>query len=291
MKNLMLAASALTLIAAPAHAQILGGGGLGGGALGGVTGTTSRTVDTTLRSSSDRIRTATRSAARGNASTRGDQNVDRDSGEISINRSLDAGLDATTSQLVETPAGMVAGNALGSGNASGSGSANAQLIGTDAVRSTAGDAVGRAREGVSTVRNLATPAVGAARERASGLAGQGGSVAGEAHGAASGAGSLDNGMLAVAGSGAADGKGTFAVAPGMPVNLPSGEQLGNVRDIVATRRGEIRELVVDTRDGPTTIPAANLTGSGSALITGEGRGSASTGKEAAPEPVNEEIAE
>ena len=277
MKNLMLAASALTLIAAPAHAQILGGGGLGGGVLGGVTGAASRTVDTTLRSSSDRIRTTTRGSARGNAATSGDQNVNRDSGEISINRSLDAGLEATTSQLLETPNGMVTGGASGSGTASGSGSANAQLIGTYAVRSAAGDTVGRARDGVSTVRNLATPAVGAARDRASSLAGQAGSVAGAANGAASGAGSLDNGMLALAGSGAADGEGAFAVAPGMPVNLPSGERLGNVRDIVATRRGEIRELVVDTRDGPITIPAANLSGNGSALITGEGSGSASTG--------------
>lgn len=284
MKHLMLAASALTLIAAPAHAQLLGGGGLGG-----VTGTVTGKVDTTLRSSTDRIRSTTRGAASGNASTSGDQNVDRKSGDVSINRSLDAGLDATTSQLLETPADMVSGNASGSGRASGSGSANAQLIGTDAVRSAAGDTVGGARDGVSTVRNLTTPAVGATRERASGLVGQAGSVAGAANGAASGAGTLDNGMLAVAGSGAADGEGAFAVAPGMPVNLPSGEQLGNVRDIVATRRGEIRELVVDTRDGLTTIPAANLTGSGSALITGDASGSASSGDEVKPEPASDEI--
>ena len=133
----------------------------------------------------------------------------------------------------------------------------------------------------------ATSAVGAARERASGLAGQAGSVAGAANGAAAGAGALDSGMLAVAGSGAADGEGAFAVAPGMPVNLPIGEQLGNVRDIVATRRGEIRELVVDTVNGPTAIPAANLTGN--ALITGEGSGSASSGNEASPETWNEEV--
>ncbi|EDL48483.1 hypothetical protein [Erythrobacter sp. SD-21] len=286
MKHLMLAASALTLMAAPAHAQILGGGGLGG-----VTGTINSTVDTTLRSSTDRIRSTTRGAARGNASTSGDQNVNRDSGEVSINRSLDAGLDATTSQLLETPNGMVTSDASGSSSASGSGGANAQLIGTDAVRSAAGDTVGRARNGVSTVRNLATPAVGAARERGSGLTGQAGSVAGAARGTASGAGSLDNGMLEVVGSGAADGEGAFAVAPETPVNLPSGEQLGNVRDIVATRRGEIRELVVNTREGPTTTPADNLTGSGSALITGEGSGSASSGDEVSPEPASDEIAE
>ena len=290
MKHLMLAASALTLIAAPAHAQLLGGGGLGG-----VTGTISSRVDPTLRSSTDRIRSTTRGTARGTASTNGDQNVNRNSGEVSINRSLDAGIDATSSQLLDTPAGMVTGEAAGSGSASGAGNANAQLIGTDAVRGAAGDAAGRARNGVSTVRNLATPAVGEARDRVSGLAGNAGNAAGSASGtaagAASGAGSLGNGMLALTGSTAAEGDGAFAVTPGMPVNLPSGQQLGNVRDIVTTRSGEIRELVVDTRNGPTVLPAANLTGNGSALIFGQGNGSASSGNDASPEPSNEESAE
>ncbi|MBX7532308.1 hypothetical protein K3165_05150 [Qipengyuania sp. 1XM1-15A] len=287
MKHLILAASALTLISAPAHAQLLGSGG----GLGGVTGTVRGTVDTTLRGSTDRISTITRGTARGNASTDGDQNVDRDTGEVSVTRSLDAGLEGTTSQLIDSPLGSASGDASGSGSASGSGNANAQLIGTDAVRSTAGDAVGRARDGVSTVRNLATPAVGAVRERATGLAGQAGNAAGSANGAASGAGSLGNGMLAVAGSGDAEGEGAFAVAPGMPVNLPSGQQLGNVRDIVATRSGQVREVVVESREGLTTIPAANLRGSGNALIAGEGSGSASSGNDERPEPVSEDMAE
>ena len=71
------------------------------------------------------------------------------------------------------------------------------------------------------------------------------------------------------------GEGAVAVAPGMPVQLPSGEQLGTVRDIVATRSGEIRQLVVDTKDGLTTLPAGSLTASGTALIAGQASGSAS----------------
>ncbi len=287
MKHLILAASALTLVSAPAHAQLLGGGG----GLGGVTGTINSTVDTTLRGSTDRISTITRGTARGNASTDGDQKVDRDTGEVSVTRSLDAGLDGSASQLIESPLGSASGNASGSGSASGSGNANAQLIGTDALRSAAGDGVGRARDGVSTVRNLATPAVGAVRNRATDIAGQAGSAAGSASGAASGAGSLGNGMLAVAGSGAAEGEGALAVAPGMPVNLPSGEQLGNVRDIVATRSGEVREVVVEGREGLTTIPAADLSGSGSALIAAQGSTSASSGNDTAPEPVSEDTTE
>ena len=86
---------------------------------------------------------------------------------------------------------------------------------------------------------------------------------------------IDSGVLALAGSGAAQGEGAFAVAPGMPVQLPSGQELGRVRDIVATRSGEIRQLVVETKDGLTTIPAGNLTASGSLLIAGQASGSAS----------------
>ena len=86
---------------------------------------------------------------------------------------------------------------------------------------------------------------------------------------------IDSGVLALAGSGAAQGEGAFAVAPGMPVQLASGEQLGTVRDIVATRSGEVRQLVVETTDGLTTIPARNLTASGSLLIAGQASSSAS----------------
>ena len=228
---------------------------------------------------------------RGNAATDGDQSVDRETGEVSVTRSLDAGLDGSASQLIDSPLGSASGSAAGSGSASGSGSANAQLIGTDAIRGAADDTVGRARDGVATVRNLATPAVGVARERAANVASQAGNAAGSASGAASGAGSLGSGMLALAGSGAAEGEGAFAVAPGMPVNLPSGQQLGNVRDILATRSGQIRAVVVETRDGLTTILAADLAGSGSVLLAGEGSGSASGGAGERPERVGDEPAE
>ena len=275
MKNLMLAASVLTLLAAPAaHAQILGGG-----AGGGLTGTLSGATGSTLRGSMDTIRTTTRGTLRGNAATRGNQKVDRRSGEVSATRSVETGVGATAGQLLETPAGALGADASGSGNASGSGSANASLIGTAAVRDTAGRTVGLGRDNVSNVRNLATPAVANARQKANGLASQAGNAAGSASGAASGAGSLGNGMLALAGSGAAAGEGAFAVAPGMPVELPSGDQLGTVRDIVATRAGQVREVVVQTRDGLTTLPAGSLSASGNALVTGNAKGSTDAGSD------------
>ena len=72
---------------------------------------------------------------------------------------------------------------------------------------------------------------------------------------------------------AAEGEGAFAVTQGMPVQLPSGERLGTVRDILTTRAGEVRQLVVQTRDGLATIPSGSLSGSGSVLIAAEGSAS------------------
>lgn len=269
MKTLMLAASALTMVAAPAHAQLLGSG------QAGIAGSLNGTINSTVRAPTETVRSTTRGTLRGDAATRSNQNVDRKNGSVAIDRSADTSLDATTGQLLGTPAGEASGNASGSATASGSGSANAQLIGTDAATGAVSDTAGRARETASTVRNIATPAVGSARERLSGAAGQAGSLAGSASGAASGAGMIDSGMLALAGSGAAQGEGAFAVAPGMPVELPSGQLLGTVRNIVADRSGEVRQLVVETKGGLTTIPAENLTASGSILIAGQASGSAS----------------
>ena len=274
MKTLLFAASAFAMVTAPAHAQLLGGVGQS------VTGTLGGSVNSTLRGSTETLRSSTRGTLRGDASTRGSQTVDRRSGSVAVDRSVDTSLDGATSQVLGSQAGNASANGAGSASASGSGSANAQLIGTDAV-------AGAVRGATSTVRNVATPAVGAARDRLSGTAGQIGNAAGSANGAANGtangaatgSGMIGGGMLALAGSGAAEGQGAFAVAPGMPVQLPSGEQLGTVRDIVATRAGEVRQLVVQTKDGLATIPSGNLSGSGSVLIAAEGSASgAATGE-------------
>ena len=267
MRSLLLTASAFALFAGPAHAQLLGGGG--------VTGSLNGTVGSTLRAPTETLRQVTRGTVRGDAATRGSQNVDRKNGSVAIDRSVDTSLDATTSQFLGAPAGEASGNASGSANASGSGSANAQLVGTNAVTGVVGDGARKASETVSTVRATAMPAVGSARDRISGAIDQTGHVAGSVSGAASGAGMIDNGMLALAGSGAAQGEGAFAVAPGMPVQAPSGEQLGTVREIVARRSGQVRQLIVDTKDGLITIPAGSLSASGNVLIAGRASGTAS----------------
>lgn len=271
MKSVLLTASAFALFAAPAHAQLLGGGGPAG-----ITGSLHGTINSTVRAPTETVRSTTRGTVRGDATTRGNQNVNRKNGSVAIDRSVDTSLDATTTQLLGTPAGEASGTASGSANASGSGTANAQLIGTDAASGVVREGAGKAREILSTAKATATSAVGSARDRISGATDQAGNVAGSASGAASGAGMIDNGMLALAGSGAAQGEGAVAVAPGMPVQAPSGEQLGTVRDIVTTRSGQVQQLVVETRNGLTTIPAGSLSASGNVLIAGRASGTASS---------------
>ena len=272
MKQLLIAASVFVFAAGPAHAQLLGGGG-------GLGGSINSTVNSTVRGSSETLRSTSRGTLRGNAETRGDQQVDRRSGEVSVARSLDAGSESATGQLIESPLGSLGGHANASGDASSSGSANAELIGTDAIQGAAQNGVGRTRDGVGQVRNLATPAVGALRGRASGVATQTNDLSGAASGTATGSGGVGDRMLAVAGSGAAEGEGAFAITPGMPIAQSSGEQFGMVRDVIATRSGQVREITVQTRDGLINIPASDLAVNGSALVAGDVAGTSSTGRE------------
>ncbi|MXO64085.1 hypothetical protein [Qipengyuania oceanensis] len=266
MKKLLFAASALTFFVAPAaQAQLLPGSPVGSIARG-----STGPIGSITRLPRESVRSATRGEVRGDANTRGSQNVDRRSGSVSLDRTIDAGADATASQLLDTPLGSANGSTSGSGRASGSGSADAQLIGTEAVQGVAQDTVGRGREMAATVRNLVIPAVGATRDRATDPVGQASTLAGSAQGAGSAAGAasgmLGNGVLAVAGSGAAEGEGAFAVAPRIPVMSPSGDRLGEVRQIIADKRGRIQQVVVETRDRTVTLPAASLAGSGGALV-------------------------
>ena len=277
MKKLLLAAAAITVAAAPqAHAQLLSGSGLGQ-----VTGS----AGPIMQSTTGTLRSTTRGTLRGDARTSGYQNVDRRSGEVSVDRTLDTGVAATTDQMLGTPLGSTTGSASGGGNASGSGSANAQLVGTDTVTDLAGQGVTQAREGASTVRNLATPAVGTARGQAANLASQAGnlSASGSGNDSASGDGSagLANGMLAAAGSGAATGDGAVAVTPGMPVLSSQGAPVGEVRQIVSDSRGRVEQVIVEAQNRQFAVPAGNLAASGNALVMGEGSAAGETSTESA----------
>lgn len=275
-KALLIAAVSLGAFAAPqAQAQLLGGsGGLGGqlgGTLSGAAGPLGSLPTETLRSES-------RSSARGDARTTGSQRVDRRRGSVAVDRSLEGSLDAAGAQIVDTPAASGSASGSGSGRAAGSGSANAQLIGTDAVREVTAGAVGRARGAAA----MTTDTTDAARARAGSLAGSAGSLSGSgsASGSGQGNGAIGSGMLAAAGSGAAAGDGAFAVTPGMPVLSADGERFGKVRQVITDSRGRVTGVLVRARDRDVAIPSTSLAGSGSALIMGEG--AASTTRRAEP---------
>lgn len=270
-KASLIAAVALGVFAAPqAQAQLLGGGGGIGGQLGG---TLSGAVGPLRSLPTETLRSSTRGSARGDASTTGSQRVDRRRGSVAADRSLAGSLDAAGSQMVDTPAGSSSATGERSGRAVGSGSANAQLIGTDAVRDATGRAVGHARDVTTTTRERIEGLTGNARSFAS-SANSSGSASGE------GSGSIGAGMLAAAGSGAAAGDGAFAVTPGMPVLAPNGERFGKVRQLITDSRGRVTGVLVRARDRDVTVPAANLSGSGSALLMGDG--AATTTREAQP---------
>ena len=264
-------ALALAVIATPASAQILGGGGgvLGGG--GGALDTTIGGIDRTISST-------TRGTLDTRGSTRGDARVDRRNGRVEADREADAAITGNASQLLTGPLGTQGASASGNGEASGGGSASAQLIGTDQVRGLVGQTRDTAGGAVGTARNTATGALGTARGRATGLANRAGSAMGSGSGSASGEGSGAGGFggglmgntLAVAGSGASQGQGAFAVAPGMDVLAPNGERIGQVREVVANGRGEVQQLLVSNGRVERLVPAAEFATSGSALLMGMG---------------------
>lgn len=270
-KAYLIAAASLGVFSAPqAQAQLLGGGGGLGGGLGGQLGGTLSGAGTTLPSlPTETLRSSTRGSARGSGATAGSQRVDRRRGSVAVDRSLEGSLDAAGSQIVQTPAGSSSASGSGGGRAGGSGSASAQLIGTDAVRDVTGRAVGRVRETAGTARDRASGLADSARNLPGSISGSGsGSGSGSAGG--EGSGSIGSGMLAAAGSGAAAGDGAFAVTPGMPVLAPDGERFGKVRQIITDSRGRVTGVLVRAKDRDVTLPAASLSGSGSALLMGEG---------------------
>jgi len=272
MKKLILAASAIALIPAAAHAQLLGGGGGLGGGLGGTLGGTIERTTTTVRGTVD-------STVSGRGSTRGSQSVDARKGTVQAERSTEGSITGSTASLADLVVPPMGGmtQASGSGSASGQGSANAQLIGTDAVTGTLAPVAGTAK---SFAANTAGTAVGTARGAAQNAPMPGmpaipalGGISGEGSGSGSGGGegsaSLMPSALAVAGSAAAAGEGMTSVAPGMPVMTPDGASLGKVREVIANGRGEIQQVVVKQGKVTRALPAAMFSASGNALVAGE----------------------
>jgi hypothetical protein len=272
MKRILIAGSALALIAAPASAQLLGGGGLGGvlgggGAAGGVLGGTLGGFPPQAGLPSlpgDPIGGTLGGSANGSASGSGSAHANRHTGHVDANGHGNANGNGTLNGVLNTPAASGSGSGHASGSASGGGSASADLIGTDAVRSTAQGVVSQARGTASGV-------VGNAYSTAGNLAG---SASGNANGAASGSAGYASGALAAAGSAASSAQGAFSVQKGMNVLDTSGDKIGTVRQVIANGQGQVQQLLVKVHGAQATLPASNFSanGNGNAVISAMGQG-------------------
>lgn len=273
MTRLLFGAAAIALLATnPAAAQLLGGSGgsaLGGSlnsSLGGMGGGLGGMGSGSLGGTLDRSTTDT--AMRSTRSTRVDKSIDRRSGKVSA-----SGRHSGDTSIAN--GSTLAGRAIGGDAAlagSGSGSADAQLVGTDAVRSAGQQTIGTAR---STTQSARTTAQGVP-DMASSAVSNAGSYAGSAtaNGTAMGGGSASGGggMLALAGSSAANGSGSFGVTPGMTVSDVKGRAIGTVREVRTAADGAVRDVVMQVGNRTATLPAANFSGSGSVLVSAMSQG-------------------
>lgn len=254
----------------PAQAQLLGsGGGLTGGLGGGLGGSIERTTGSITGSSTGSIQ--------------GEKQVDRKSGRVRGSGSAQGSSNGSVTGGTTVLDRPVNGTSSGSASASKSGSIDAQLIGTDAVRGTVQDGVARGHGAVDTVRGTASSTIGSAVGSARSVTG---SVVGTASGAASltgtGTGMADGiasgglGQLAASGSAAASGAGMFAIEPGMPIEDAKGRVVGYVQQVQQTKQGVVQAVTVEVGDRVATLPAANFSGSGEALVTAMTKGQLTT---------------
>jgi len=268
MKILLATTAALLVSAMPAHAQLIGGGGLGG-TLGGTLGGAGSIGS--IGSPIDSIGSTTRSRGNAAASSAGSQSVNRRNGAVHADRSADAGVTGTIAETVSTPTRMVSGSATGSATGSANANADAQLIGTDAVRQSAGKVVTSARSTAMGAVRAGRGTASAAGQATGNAAAQGnGRSTGSANGSGSGLLSNVAGNLTAAGSLAAAGEGSFAVSKGMRVLGPDGNRLGKVSGVIADVHGGVQALLVKVDGTTATLPAANFSGSGNALVSAMG---------------------
>tara|TARA_R110002033_G_scaffold170232_2_gene212402 strand:- start:27 stop:863 length:837 start_codon:yes stop_codon:yes gene_type:complete len=259
MKNLI--ASTLTIVlitATPASAQLLGGSGGVGGALGGTLGADpiGRTAGT-ITGQSDISN-----------STRLDRKIDTRSGKIDASAHSSSTANGSLIGTADLPDNAVSGSVDGSASSSAKGNASANLIGTDAVRSTTGQVVGTARNTAGRARSTANGALSNVANRASGV----GSLAGSAAGSGSAMAMGNLGQLAASGSTAANAGGMFAVEPGMPIQDPKGRVIGHVQSVRQSGAGVVQSVIVESGNRTAELPAANFAGSGNVLVTAMSKG-------------------
>ncbi|MFD2580657.1 hypothetical protein ACFSTD_22950 [Novosphingobium colocasiae] len=251
MRNIFIITTALMLTTVPAHAQLLGGGGLGGALGGSLNGTIGGTLGgaSPVGSTVDSVRSSTSGTLRNTGSTSGSQSVNRKSGAVHADRSAGAAGGGDIAQTVATPTRMIGGDASGHASGSGSGNLDAQLLGTDAVRSTAQSARAAATGAASSARGTAAGTSGGALSMTGGLTGSlAGTLSGSGSASGSGGGTGALGPISGDGEASGSGQGGFQVTRGMPVLAPDGERIGKVRQLFTNGRGEIQQMLVKVGD-------------------------------------------
>jgi len=290
MKKLIASTITIALLAtAPASAQLLGGsGGIGGslgGSLGGGLGSDIGSGPETIGQAGGTL------TGRGGvaSSTQVDRMVDTRSGRVATDANSNSSANGSLLGGVDPMNNAANGAASGSAAGSANGSSEVTLLGTDAVRSTAGQAIGTARNAAGSARSAASGAAstagGTARNAVSG-ASNAGSLAGNGSGSGNGMAMGNLGQLAASGSTAANADGMFAVAPGMPIEDPKGRVVGYVQEVRQNGSGVVNSVVVESGNRTATLPAADFAGSGDVLVTGMSKGQikqAAKQQEKAPE--------
>lgn len=252
------AAFAIALVSIPAHAQLIGSGGLGGtlgssagGTMNGTTGNNGTTVGSTVA---------------GKGSVKTDKSVDTRSGRTSASSSASGNVAATLDGAASLPPATTPGAA----SASTSGTADAQVIGTDAVRGIVSGAVGQNQ---STIKG----AVGPVRSTLNGAGHSATNAAGSASANGQNAGSSmfsgSLGQLALAGTAAANGSGSFDVTPGMMIADQKGRVIGQVRSVETDARGTVTSVIAGVGNRIASIPASNFSGEGTVLVSAMSKGS------------------
>jgi hypothetical protein len=274
MKKLIASTITIALLAtAPASAQLLGGsGGIGGslgGSLGGGLGSNIGSGPETIGQAGGTL------TGRGDvaSSTQVDRTVDTRSGRVATDANNNSSANGSLLGGVGPMNNVASGAANGSASGSANGSSDTTLLGTDAVRSTAGQAIDTARNSAGSARSAASGAAstgaGTARNAVAGAMGAG-SLAGSAAGNGMAMGNL--GQLAASGSTAATADGMFAIAPGMPIEDPKGRVIGYVQEVRQSGSGVVNSVIVESGNRTATLPAADFAGSGDVLVTGMSKG-------------------
>ena len=230
-RSCLIAAAAAATLTGPAHAQVLGGGGLGG-----MTGGFGHTVNGTLG---------------GSLGASANKSIDRRSGRASAGASADGMLGGTLDGV--TSATGPRGNGVA---ASKSVRAEKRVSKSAAVHADG--------PGTDDGRNLVGGLTGTARGMAGGAAGATNGAAGSANGSASGSSSAasngglrgGSGTLMGSAGGSASGDGTLDV--GTPVRDAKGRAVGRIEAI----REETQTVLVSVGNRTAELPAGSLSANG-----------------------------